>query len=354
MQIEGSHGIPIADQGAPPRPPEPQRDTLGGLMTATVAPAVQPYRERLLDILYVVDRTQIGRELLYDIRTLAGRGHHPFVDLAPPRDMPTREASKPHGLFLSEATLTAPASEIGLAPEVEHAPSVVLRLVQIRNALAARAQGNHARPVRIEPIDVPMDPIATVVAFRKELQALGALGPKPGIADAAGSAAAVPRLPMRPIEAHAPLTAVTDGCEARAVSLLCIPSGKDAGDVHPYEAVTEPGANGQTAAAEPTARRVFRWTEQKVQAFRNFVLRRRDGAGGDAHPKPPGPATPDKLPLQCVADVPGQAASAVHESPEPAVGTPERPIIKGTGRPSFLRHQRSPSGRWPKQGEEWK
>lgn len=314
MNVGGPNDLSIQAVGTatPPPPPPRERDSLEGLLAVTLSPTVTPHRERLVDILKVIDRTQTGRELLYDFRTLAKHGQYPCVELADPKEAPQQEAAKPHALFLNLDTLTAGASEIGLSPEAEHASSVVSRLTEIRNALALQGQEGRLNTSRLEALDVPMDPGVTVAAFRKELEASGALG-------------AIP--------VHRPSMAS-----------------------HPYGAVTESVDAANDAANDTrrpgTARRAFRWADRKVQAFRDFVLRRRDPSATDSPRKPPGssasanssvPGSPvsGNPSAPGVTDVAAQAASIPDDDATPDAKTPDRPLIKEAKDPKTSRHRRT-------------
>lgn len=298
VQVGGptDSSVIVGGAGVPSRPPEQELDSLGGgLLLATLFFSATPYRERIVDILRVIQGTQRGRELLHDFRTLAAQGKYPSLDLADPGEIPGREADNPQGLFLSQDALTAGASEIGLSPEEEHAPAVVLRLTQIRNFLALHGQNGQSNTSGMDVLDVPMDPEATAAVFRQELEAAAASRSK--------AAAIDPTVPGRS-EQHAVLRR------------------QSTGGANPYAAVTEPppgstGISSLETNGSPQeehrigpggARRVFRWAERKVQAFRDFVLRRRE---------------PDGI--------------------EQPVEQTDRPIIKGATDPKTSRHKRTHS-----------
>lgn len=279
MQAGGARsdpGVNGIDNLTPPRPPGRERDDLDGLLTATLFPTVKPHRPRIVDMLRVIEATQTGRELLHDLRRLAERDRHPTIELANGRDTSRREAEKPHCLCLAEDMLTAGASAIGLAPEVEHAPSMLMRLVQIRNALAERSAESRYTTSPTTVLDVWMDPVGTVVKLRNELAVHQPSSRTTGDA------------PERKDSVSTPLISDRNGRDTdkpvivdRDRAFFCLPLRKDS--TPPYQPVVARDIDTTEAQSPGKARLAFRWAAQQAQKFGNFIGRR--DAADDTPPR---------------------------------------------------------------------
>jgi hypothetical protein len=128
----------------PARPPKPEQDTLDGYLNAYLAQSVKPHRDRLVDILRVIDGTTTGHELLDYFRDRASLNNVPMVNLLPPgAEVPDSAAA--HDVWLKEEALTGHAQEIGVSPETEYAPSVFQSLSITRAAVLVRnyIDGSH-------------------------------------------------------------------------------------------------------------------------------------------------------------------------------------------------------------------
>lgn len=130
--IATTPSIPL-DTGVPARPPAPALDPLDGFLDAYLAHAVKPHRERLVDILRVIENTPSGRTLLDHFRDRALQGNALVVNLLAP-GTPLPEGAAAHDLWLNEADLTSHAQQIGVPPEVQYAPSVFQSLSMARMA----------------------------------------------------------------------------------------------------------------------------------------------------------------------------------------------------------------------------
>ncbi|CAM3528047.1 hypothetical protein BOSP111201_10345 [Bordetella sputigena] len=274
-------GVNGIDNLTPPRPPERERDDLDGLLTATLFPRVKAHRPRIIDMLRVIQATQTGRELLHDFRMLAERGRYPTIELADGRDTSRKEAEKPHCLCLAKDMLTAGASTIGLAPEVEHAPSMLMRLAQIRNALAERSAESRYTTSPTTVLEVWMDPVATVVNLRNELEVHRPF-PRAG-EDAPGRRDSV----STPLIANRDASSVDMPIVAgRDKAFFCLPLRKDSAS--PYKPVVAPEIDTTETQGPGKTRLVFRWAAQQAQKFGSFIGRR---AVAEDTPPRGGPAT---------------------------------------------------------------
>lgn len=260
----------------PPRPPERERDELDGLLTATLFPTVKPHRPRIIDMLRVIHATQTGRELLHDFHRLAARGRHPTIELSYGSDTSRKEAEKPHCLCLAHDTLTAGASAIGLAPEVEHAPSMLLRLTHIRNTLAERSPESRYTTSPTDVLDVWMDPVITAVNFRKELAVHQAASTTAQAASGRRDSVSAPLIVNR--DGSDPDTPVVVD---RDRAFFCIPFRKDSRPAYQPVVVQEIDATEAQGAGK--ARLAFQWAAQQARKFGNFIGRR--DAAGDSPPR---------------------------------------------------------------------
>ncbi|OZI23181.1 hypothetical protein CAL26_06810 [Bordetella genomosp. 9] len=240
-------------------------------------PTAREHRPRIVDTLRVIHATQTGRELLHDFRTLGERGKHPTIALADGGDIPRKEAEKPHCLYLAADSLTAGASRIGVPPEVEQAPSMLLRLTQVRNALAGRSPESRFTKSPTDVLDVWLDPVSTVVKFRKELEVHERTPSASLAAENGRHSLSTPLMPDQgPADGDPPLP------PGRARAFLCIPLRKDSRPA--YMPVVAVDAADATEVSRPgKARMAFRWAAQQVQKFAGFMGRQ--DAADDCRPR---------------------------------------------------------------------
>lgn len=118
----------------PARPPKPERDDLNGLLDVYLAQPVREagYRERLIDIFGVIDKTPSGRAVLEYFRERARENHPLAVNLLVPASPVTQNLAS-QDLWLPRDVLTAPAPDIGVTPEEHYAPTVFGALLVARN-----------------------------------------------------------------------------------------------------------------------------------------------------------------------------------------------------------------------------
>ncbi|ARP80670.1 hypothetical protein CAL12_07335 [Bordetella genomosp. 8] len=230
-------------------------------------PTVSDHRPRIVDTLRVIHATQTGRELLHDFRTLGERGKHPTIALADGGDIPRKEAEKPHCLYLAADSLTAGATRIGVPPEVEQAPSMLLRLTQVRNALAGRSPESRFTKSPTDVLDVWLDPVSTVVKFRKELEVHERT---PSASQATESRRHSMSTPL--IVGQAPIDGESPIAPGGGRGFLCIPLRKDSRPAYGPVVAVDP--TDATEIARPgKARLAFRWAAQQVQKFAGFMGR---------------------------------------------------------------------------------
>jgi hypothetical protein len=374
MQVGPSANLPAAtDPTAPPRPPERQRDTLEGLLEATLFPAIKPHRASIVDILRVIDETQIGRELLQDFRTLAARGKFPSIDCQSQQNSQTQDARRTHCLLLREDLLTAGALDIGVAPEMEYAPSVVFRLTEIRNVLAADGKDHHFRSPVADATDVRMDPVGTSVRFRAELSTRMMLELRRGTVNPNMSGQTMPAMhtSAENTRATAPVPMPVDNGRPALPARPVLPAPPSLDNVHiaPPVPVRPPRGNepsilftqahsGQARAvpshpyARPVTvnagavqggqpiggpRRVLRWAGQYIQAAKDFLFHRRENPGADGRRS--SSESSAHTPIAGITGAPDQVSELTSDTTTDADGSPERPIIRVV-KPN---HRRTPS-----------
>lgn len=177
-----NHGVNGLDNSPPERPPKPQRDDLNGLLDVYLAQPVREagYRERLIDIFGVIDRTPSGRAVLEYFRERARENHPLAVNLLAP-GTPVAPDLASRDLWLPKDVLTAPAPDIGVTPEEHYAPTVFHALLVARNARVVEQYTDqtehdlaetHVRFVKelAEQVDAPSTR-RTVVLSQQALQA---------------------------------------------------------------------------------------------------------------------------------------------------------------------------------------
>ncbi|CAM3528037.1 hypothetical protein BOSP111201_10340 [Bordetella sputigena] len=190
-----NHCVNSLDNSPPERPPKPQRDDLNGLLDVYLAQSVKEagYRERLIDILGVIDRTSGGRAVLEYFRERARENRPLAVNLLAPGTAVAPDLAS-QDLWLPKDVLTAPAPDIGVTPEEHYAPAVFHALLVARNARVVEQYTEqtghdlaetHARFVKelAEQVDAPSTR-RTVVLSQQALQAT-----REAMLNAAGSAA---------------------------------------------------------------------------------------------------------------------------------------------------------------------
>jgi hypothetical protein len=131
------------------------------LLTGYLSDAAKPHRDKVLDLLRVMDKVPAGRHLLVELRGLAQGGHVPVIDLRADDAKPLGEAVEGTPVWrLPADAVRQHATEIGVPPESRHAPAVFWDLISVRNALV-RAAGMSADP---------LDPVRLQAQFRTELK----------------------------------------------------------------------------------------------------------------------------------------------------------------------------------------
>ncbi|HTK01409.1 MAG TPA: hypothetical protein VL522_17385 [Bordetella sp.] len=175
--------LTVPNTTVPTRPPQPEQDALDGYLDAYLAQPVKPHRDRLVDILRVINGTQTGHELLDYFRDRASLNNVPTVNLlAPGAEVP--DSSAAHDVWLKEEALTGHAQEIGVSPETEYAPSVFQSLSITRAAVLVRnyIDGSHkdlaAMQARFlaelnasgDPLSARADRAATIEVLRLDAQ----------------------------------------------------------------------------------------------------------------------------------------------------------------------------------------
>jgi hypothetical protein len=367
-------------------------------MEATLFPAIKPHRASIVEILRVIDETQIGRELLQDFRTLAARGKFPSIDCQSQQNSQAQDAKRTHCLLLREDLLTAGALDIGVAPETEYAPSVVFRLTEIRNVLAADGKDHHFRSPVADATDVRMDPVGTSVRFRAELSTRmmlelrrGAVNPNmsgqtmPAMHTSAENTRATapvpmpvdngrpalparpmlpappsldnvhiaPPVPVRPPRGNEPSILFTQAHsgQARAVSSADgsshkpgvtqrhhVPPNKVSTASNPYaRPVTENAGTGQGDQPIGGPRRVLRWAGQYIQAAKDFLFHRRENPGADGRRS--SSESSAHLPIAGITGAPDQVSELTSDTTTGADESPQLPIIRVV-KPN---HRRTPS-----------
>ncbi|ANN79006.1 hypothetical protein [Bordetella flabilis] len=151
---------PTTPPDRPPIPPRPVRDDLDGLLTAYLSDAAKPHRDKVLDLLRVMDTAPAGRHLLMELRGLAQGGHVPVIDLRAGDAKPLDEAVEGTPVWrLPADAVRQHAAEVGVPPETQHAPAVFWDLISVRNTLV-RLAGTSGEP---------LDPVQLQARFRTEL-----------------------------------------------------------------------------------------------------------------------------------------------------------------------------------------
>ncbi|ARP80671.1 hypothetical protein CAL12_07340 [Bordetella genomosp. 8] len=133
------------NDGPPARPPKPERDDLGGRLDVYLAQSVRDAgcRERLIDILGVIDAMPSGHEVLEYFRERA-RQDHPLAVHLLSSDAPVARDLASRDLWLSLDVLTAPAPDIGVPPERHYAAAVFQALLAARNACIVEQYANQS------------------------------------------------------------------------------------------------------------------------------------------------------------------------------------------------------------------
>src|SRR5262245_44125045 len=118
----------------PDVPPKPHLDNLDGHMDACLAQSAGPHRDQLVNILRVIGDTPTGRTLLDEFHQRSEKNKLPIVvNVLKTGDAPPPSVMAQH-LWLPENLLIAHAQEVGVRPEVQHAPAVFDELAAALNA----------------------------------------------------------------------------------------------------------------------------------------------------------------------------------------------------------------------------
>jgi hypothetical protein len=133
-------------------------DVLDGRLEVILREPAKPYRDRLVELVGLIDKTPTGHKLLDSFRDLAMAGQRPRVDVRPARAAVEDTPENSRVLWLRPDILRTQAPEIGVSADEGHAALVLWDLAMVHNGLVSL----------ISPNPEKLDPIALHMTFRRE------------------------------------------------------------------------------------------------------------------------------------------------------------------------------------------
>jgi hypothetical protein len=349
--MEVSNNTSTAIHERPPIPPRPVQDELEGLLTAFMTDAAKPHRDKVVDLLRLMETAPTGRQLLMELRALAQGGSTPLIDLRAEGAKPLDEAGDETPVWrLPAEAVRQGAVQIGVPPETQHAPTAFWDLIGVRNALVRLGGTSEA----------PLDPVQLQAQFRAELKG----GDDAGRNGGAGKQAEGGAQPLDPSLHRASITTIR-AAGSRPASLAeggHLPAAPGAAPAPPAGPVTPGAGTSPSTPTDPATSeltqfepeptqiasrqlRLVRWARSSLRWLRGLMRRGRPNRAAKQDPETTVPAAPRNGRSATVATlrptVPGNPASPTAPT-TPDTADPSADAAQQRGR-NRSGHRRVPS-----------